>query len=404
MHYTMATREQLQAAAIQCVNYEQQLLNHQSVVQLAIQRLQENAIAIDDLLSKMDDGDSVEWSSLHTITDEIKTLIAFTHQYRPSLRSVLQKLQEAIKRADIQSFDKLLQDERITSYNLTPLFSYACNKANVAMVQRLAQDSRFVVSANNRETLIVAAKQGHLDIVNCILQFTTIDPSLPSFLHNTNPLIMASAHGHLAVVDRLLQDERVDPSALNNKAIKDATRCNHLPVIKRLMQDARCTSHPVINNIFIAASRNGHLSIIEWLIQESPRWYHNRDSVDERTNLYCAIRYASEIGNLAIIDLLLQTTSVDPSGENNYVIQAASTNGHLAVVNRLLQDSRVDPSACNNYAIIRASQYGHLAVVDRLLQDSRVNPSDNDNKAIKHAEARGFTEIVELLKLHGCSL
>ena len=47
----------------------------------------------------------------------------------------------------------------------------------------------------------------------------------------------ASENGHIAVVDRLLQDGRVDPSADDNHAIRMASHCGHIAVVDRLLQD-----------------------------------------------------------------------------------------------------------------------------------------------------------------------
>ena len=49
----------------------------------------------------------------------------------------------------------------------------------------------------------------------------------------------ASKNGHLGVVNRLLEDFRVDPSAGNNYAIQQASKNGHLEVVERLLQDPR---------------------------------------------------------------------------------------------------------------------------------------------------------------------
>ena len=51
--------------------------------------------------------------------------------------------------------------------------------------------------------------------------------------------MIAALNGHLKVVNRLLQDERVDPSDRNNEAIQWAAHNGHLDVVKRLLQDLR---------------------------------------------------------------------------------------------------------------------------------------------------------------------
>lgn len=50
---------------------------------------------------------------------------------------------------------------------------------------------------------------------------------------------VASGDGHLGVVEGLLQDRRVDPSAPNNAAINDASKKRHFDVVTRLIMDDR---------------------------------------------------------------------------------------------------------------------------------------------------------------------
>jgi hypothetical protein len=49
----------------------------------------------------------------------------------------------------------------------------------------------------------------------------------------------SSKNGHLSVVNRLLQDERVDPSVFNNSAISGARIAGHAAIVERLLQDPR---------------------------------------------------------------------------------------------------------------------------------------------------------------------
>jgi hypothetical protein len=49
----------------------------------------------------------------------------------------------------------------------------------------------------------------------------------------------AAQNGHVAVVERLLQDTRVDPSADDNYAVREAAANGHLAVVDRLLEDYR---------------------------------------------------------------------------------------------------------------------------------------------------------------------
>jgi hypothetical protein len=49
----------------------------------------------------------------------------------------------------------------------------------------------------------------------------------------------AAQNGHVAVVERLLQDARVDPSTYGNHAVLLAAQNGHLAVVDRLLEDDR---------------------------------------------------------------------------------------------------------------------------------------------------------------------
>ena len=154
----------------------------------------------------------------------------------------------------------------------------------------------------------------------------------PSF-YNNYVFRLASENGHLAVVERLLQDARVDPSANDNEAIQMASVKGNLPVVERLLQDARVDPSTAGNRAIKVASRFGKLAVVDRLLQDV--------RVDPSADDNVAIKEASENGHLAIVERLLQDARVDPSAENNWAIKLASRFGHPRVVERLSRDPRV---------------------------------------------------------------
>lgn len=98
-------------------------------------------------------------------------------------------------------------------------------------------------------------------------------------------------------------------------------------------------------------------------------------------------------GDVEIVNELIRRGR-NPSDSGNAAISTASGYSSLAMVNLLLSDSRVEPSANDNEAIRVASSKGQLSNVNRLLQDKRVNPTVNDNDAIKTAAYLGYDDIV----------
>jgi hypothetical protein len=149
------------------------------------------------------------------------------------------------------------------------------------------------------DALLLAAANGHVDVVDYLIRHAMIDPSA----HNNNVVRETARFGRLAVVERLLQDPRVDPSANNNYAVIFAARNKHLAVVGRLLQDKR---------------------------------------VDPSADDNLAVRWAAQNGHLAVVERLLRDPRVDPSAEDNYALRLAAVNGHVAVVDRLLEDDRVD--------------------------------------------------------------
>jgi surface antigen len=112
---------------------------------------------------------------------------------------------------------------------------WAAENGHLAVVERLLQDRRVDPSAGDNYAVRLAAQNGHLAVVQRLLQDERVDPSAC----NNYAVRLAAMNGHLVVVDRLLQDERVDPSAGDNHAVEWAARYGHLAVVDRLLEDDR---------------------------------------------------------------------------------------------------------------------------------------------------------------------
>ena len=389
----MLTREQLSNAAIQSANNEQDCVGHilafeqlsleefieymireksiclplseevkeklstlflfqkntlKSWLQIAIQKFQQNAILIDELLIAFDENRLSELSVIPPVPKEYRMIL--THfKFKSDTDSIEKACLDAITVGDSETVDILISVASIlepdNKIDVNKLFEHTVNKGDATILTILSQDPRIDPSIKRyfhtdkkdvplpndfkKHAIVFASKMGFVDVVDTLIRHYHVDPSA----RYNEAIIWASVNGHLAVVDRLLQDPRVDPSSGDNEAIQ-------------------------------VASNNGHLAVVDRLLQD-----HRADPSDYRN---CAIRWTSQNGYLAVVDRLLQDPRVDPSDNNNWAIRVASENGHLAVVDRLLQDARVDPSANNNEAIQTASWNGHHNVVDRLLQDKRI--------------------------------
>jgi ankyrin repeat protein len=199
----------------------------------------------------------------------------------------------------------------MSSLNFETFCDHAAH-GRLADVQRMLESGELPVNGNVNDALLSAVRNGHVDVVDCLLRHAMFYPSADG----NRAIRLAARKGHLAVVERLLRDKRVDPSADDNFTIRLATEYGHLAVVERLLHDKR---------------------------------------VDPSANDNVAIRLAAYEGHLAVVERLLQDERVDPSAENNDAVRLAAKNGHLAVVDRLLEDDRVDIAVA-----IRHSRPKHL--------------------------------------------
>jgi surface antigen len=125
---------------------------------------------------------------------------------------------------------------RCLSTKVYEALELAARYGHVAVVERLLQDVRVDPSASNNDAVQKAAQNGQLRDVRDV----RVDPSA-----NDNYAVrLAALYGHLAVVERLLQDERVDPSASTNYAVRWAATSGHLAVVERLLRDDASIRRP----------------------------------------------------------------------------------------------------------------------------------------------------------------
>jgi ankyrin repeat protein len=205
-------------------------------------------------------------------------------------------------------------------------------------------------------------------------------------------LYYASLDGHLKVINLLLQDERVDPSARNNVAIRSASQKGHLAVVERLLQDERVDPSIIANAAIRFASMHGHLAVVERLLQD-PR-------VDPSDNNNYSIRYASCCGHLAVVEILLQDPRVDLSANNNDAILWASTNGHLAVFERLIQDERVDPNILHErYTSLKIKEFSENSLMILATKLSKDFPADSNIINWKRRIDKYREELFDLFKM-----
>jgi hypothetical protein len=141
----------------------------------------------------------------------------------------------------------------MSSLNFETFFDHAAH-GRLADVQRMLESCELPVNENVDRALVLAAENGHVDVVDYLLPHAMFDPSA----EDNFAIRLAAANGHLAVVERLLQDERVDPSADDNYAVRWAAQNVQLAVVDRLLEDDRVDA-----DVAIQCSRPAHRKRLE---------------------------------------------------------------------------------------------------------------------------------------------
>ncbi|MBA3954125.1 ankyrin repeat domain-containing protein [Candidatus Dependentiae bacterium] len=279
----------------------------------------------------------------------------------------------------------------------------AVKSGNCALVEHLLNlkelsngDLRVDVSDKKNHTLLyVAAKNGHLDLVQLLLdKGANRDGSEgDEFYDGCNiyaydyrtPLHAAAKKGHLAIVELLLAKGAQVNSCLYDDLI--------LPV------------H--------LAAKNEHSAVVKLLIE------HGTD-IDSRTvSGYSCLALAAETGNNLLVRLLLSKgASVNDADGNTYVapLYVAAQKGHLALVELLLAEGAdvtecVYPHKSNLTALYGAAENGHLPVIKLLLaQGADINAGLNEDtcpakvSALHLAAQNGHTEVAQYLLANGSSV
>ena len=214
-----------------------------------------------------------------------------------------------------------------------------------------------------------AARRGHAHLIAISLGSGLISQTMLN-----SGLQLAARGGHLDVVERFLQ-EKADVNAAAKKdkgitALQGAAGGGHLEVVERLLQ-ANAKVNAVARwygdrTALQAAARGGYLNVVERLLQANA-------NVDTSTSSGSALEAAAGGGHLNVIERLLQANAKvnANTASARTALQTAAKFGHLDVVESLLQANanvNAQSTCLGKTALQLAAQHGHMDVVERLLQ------------------------------------
>jgi ankyrin repeat protein len=195
--------------------------------------------------------------------------------------------------------------------------------------------------------LQIAAKQGHVPIVDLLLKVHGIDTNFQGGRLQAPPLHLAAQEGHSAIVELLLTVPNIDPNVTD-------TCFDYTPLM--------------------CACMNGHVSIVEQLLARDDVNFNARGGYGD-TPLILACRRS----HIEIINLLLAKDGIDINLHyaTTPFIEAAR-KGLVEVVESLLAREDFDPNIVADsgvYALGDAAYRGNVDVMKLLLGHPDVNPN-----------------------------
>jgi ankyrin repeat protein len=243
---------------------------------------------------------------------------------------------------------------------------------------------------------IAACRDGCLELV----QYCLMIPDFDASVRNNLALIEASANGHIDIVQLLLQQPKVHPSAT----------CNFVFTKKQYFQPASIVADPIYGDYYCFRISEGHDYLDATALED---WEHRfevkrfeesqeivvevNDDYDDMVYQNTAIRAAIQSGYEEIAILLLERPHVDPTWNENELLRCALELDCIQVARKLLAHPLVDPSIPQQLPLRLACFRGHAEIVKLLLNDSRVLPGWFDNEALQIACQEGHSDIFEVL-------
>ena len=247
--------------------------------------------------------------------------------------------------------------------------------------------------------LQLAAYNGHVDIAQRLIE---VKPEMSPDIWGATPLHKAAENGHHHALQPLI-DAGAEIEASDNQgltALHLASLGGHLEVTQRLLQ-AGAIAGPRDTEGFTPlhlASREGHLQIVDVLLdsKSSP----NSESVYGIT----ALHLASLTGRSEVVDKLLPVVeNINCQDKTGWTpLHCACQAGHMDVIEQLIKahaNLNIQTILAKETPLCLASRFGHLLIVKELLHaeadDSLI--SSTGATAFGIASISGHLEIARLL-------
>ncbi|WCR57689.1 ankyrin repeat domain-containing protein [Wolbachia endosymbiont of Ctenocephalides felis wCfeJ] len=221
--------------------------------------------------------------------------------------------------------------------------------------------------------LHIAALNGHLDIIKCLVEQKNVDVNQVDN-DGLTVLHVAAENGRLGIVKHLVEQKNVDVNQVDNDgltALHWAASNGYLDTVEYLVEQKNVDVNQIDNYGDTAlhwAAQYGHLGTVKYLIEQK-----NVDVNQVDNDSYTALHWAALNGYLDTVKYLVEQRNVDINQVDNdgeTALHVAASNGHLDIVKYLVEQRDVNIDQANNNgktALHFAAQFDELDVAEFLI-------------------------------------
>ncbi|KAN0068628.1 Ankyrin repeat-containing domain protein [Elaphomyces granulatus] len=242
-----------------------------------------------------------------------------------------------------------------------------------------------LISESFHIALQIAARRGHVPIIELLLKVHGIDPNFEGGQLRAAPLLLAAEEGHGAIVELLLAVDNIDADVrhLRHGLLDDRDDYGYRP-------DYGYTP-------LMCACARGHISIVQQLLARTDV------DVNARGRYYgTPLIVACDKRHLKIINLLLAKDSIDINlthgGKTPFIV--AARMGLVEVLESLFRRKNFDPNIVTifgRYALGDAAARGDVNVMKLLLRHPKVDPNFAGGSRSSLMLGALFPNVVKLL-------
>eukprot|EP00942_MAST-04A_sp_MAST-4A-sp1_P011550 g11550.t1 len=238
------------------------------------------------------------------------------------------------------------------------------------MFKSIQSTKIFPFLLNGHTALYIACKRGHVEVVDALLKYDSIDINIATSDTGETSFYTACQRGHLQVVNALLKSDSID--------INIATSDND-------------------QTSFYVACKGGHVEVVNALLKHDSIDINKATSDNGETPLYVACKG----GHIEIVNALLKHDSIDinkatiDNGETPLYV--ACKGVHIETVNALLKHDSIDVNKTTidtgEMPLYIACEGGHIEIIDTLLKHDSIDV--NQAKKLKKKKDGDVEEAID---------